>query len=243
MTGTAEESLAVRQEKAEAQDAAFEQLKEEILACRLCARQFGFEPHPVFRGNRRSKIMQVSQAPSKTVHQTLKSFDDASGRRLRGDWYRIPDALFYDPDCFYITSVAHCYPGKSPHKGDNPPPKHCAQKWLAREMALVDYQLMILVGGKAAAYFFPGRAFTELVFRDQVIEGRPAFVIPHPSPLNVKWFKDHPEFERDRIRTVRRAVHGLLGLEEGSEKSAGKSLEKNTERSLGITLGESQKEP
>ena len=41
----------------------FEQLKSEIVACRLCAERFGFEPHPILTGNAKSKIMQISQAP------------------------------------------------------------------------------------------------------------------------------------------------------------------------------------
>ena len=190
----------------------FEKLKKEILSCRLCEEKFGFEPHPVFRGNMNSKIMHISQAPSKTVHETLKSFNDASGRKLRGEWYHISDEVFYNPDNFYITSIAHCYPGKSPHKGDNPPPKSCAAKWLAREIELVNYDIMILVGGKAAEYFFPRQSFTSLVFQEHEINNKPAYVIPHPSPLNVKWFMDNPEFEKTQIIKVREAIHRVLEL-------------------------------
>ncbi|MFR0985782.1 MAG: uracil-DNA glycosylase family protein [Frisingicoccus sp.] len=53
--------------------------------------------------------MQISQAPSRTVHNTGKPFNDASGRRLRSEWYRISDETFYNPDNFYIVSIAHCY--------------------------------------------------------------------------------------------------------------------------------------
>lgn len=40
-------------------------LQNQILQCRLCQDTFGFEPQPVIQGNRRSKIMQIGQAPSK----------------------------------------------------------------------------------------------------------------------------------------------------------------------------------
>ena len=92
----------------------FEALQNQIRACRICRERFGYEPHPVVFGSRTAPVMQISQAPSRNVHQTLRPFDDASGRKLRRDWYRIADEIFYDPACFLITSTAKCYPGKSP---------------------------------------------------------------------------------------------------------------------------------
>jgi len=187
-----------------------EELKSELHKCRECQDLFGFEPRPVCMGNSRAKIFQVSQAPSIHVHNTGRSFNDISGRRLRDKWYLVSEGTFYDPDVFYITSVGHCYPGKSKHQGDNPPPKICAQRWLRREVDLVDNDIFILVGKAAAEFFFPKKDFAELVFNDQKIKGKPAYVIPHPSPLNVKWFKDYPEFEEKRVIDVREAVHKVI---------------------------------
>ena len=42
------------------------------------------------------KIMQISQAPSLNVHNTLKPFNDLSGKKLREKWYDIDDETFYD---------------------------------------------------------------------------------------------------------------------------------------------------
>ena len=187
-----------------------ERLRAELLACRECRDLFGFEPRPVCMGNPCARIMQVSQAPSVHVHNTGRSFNDVSGRRLRGDWYMISEEVFYDPDMFYITSVGHCYPGKSENKGDNPPPRICAEKWLRREVELVRNDMFVLVGKAAADFFFPGRAFEELVFSDLEIRGKPAFVMPHPSPLNVRWLKEHPQFEGERMPEIRAAVHRAL---------------------------------
>ena len=190
----------------------FEQLKSEILTCRLCAERFGFEPHPILTGNAKSKIMQISQAPSQNVHKTLRPFNDASGRKLRNEWYHISDEVFYNPDNFYIAAMAHCYPGKSPNGGDRLPPRCCATKWLMREIELVDNQIFIIIGARAASFFFPDDDFTSLVFRDNTINGKPAYVLPHPSPLNVKWFKDNPEFMKSRIHDIEHAIHRVLGL-------------------------------
>lgn len=191
----------------------FEELKKQILNCRDCETRFGFEPHPIILGNVNSKIMQISQAPSQNAHRTLKPFDDASGRRLRGEWYHIEDDVFYNPNNFYIAAIAHCYPGKSPNGGDKLPPKACAKKWLLKEIELVNNEIFILIGGNAANFFFPKENFTELVYKDHVINGKPAYVLPHPSPLNVKWFKDNPEFFTSRIQQIAEAVHKVLDIE------------------------------
>ena len=55
----------------------FLNLREQILSCRQCQSDFGFEPHPIVFGNPSAKIMQISQAPSRTVHNTGKPFNDA----------------------------------------------------------------------------------------------------------------------------------------------------------------------
>jgi len=190
----------------------FQDLQMQISSCRYCQEHFGFEPHPILFGEPNARIMQISQAPSRNVHNTGKPFDDASGRRLRSEWYQISDETFYNPNHFYIVSVAHCYPGKAPGGGDRRPPKCCADKWLVQELALVQNEIYILIGGYAAAYFFPGKKLTDLVFQDLEINEKKAFVLPHPSPLNMKWFRDYPEFQEKRVKKVSAIVHEVLGL-------------------------------
>lgn len=185
-------------------------LQKQILDCRLCQDEFGYEPRPIIQGNHNARIMQISQAPSKTVHKTGKPFYDASGRKLRGEWYRISDDQFYNPNNFYIVSMAHCFPGKSPNGGDRRPPKICSSLWLMKEMDLVDNEIYIIIGGIAAGFFFPGEKITSLVFQDKRINGKPAYIIPHPSPLNVKWFKDNPQFENSRIDRIRKIIQNAI---------------------------------
>lgn len=180
----------------------FHNLQKQILECRHCESVFGFQPRPILFGNPQAKIMQISQAPSRSVHNTGKPFNDASGRRLRSEWYKIKDETFYNPDNFYIVSVAHCYPGKNASGGDRRPPKCCADKWLTQELKLVQNEIYILIGGSAAEYFFPGKRLTDLVFQNLEINGKPTFVLPHPSPLNMKWFRDYPEFLKKRVLDV-----------------------------------------
>ena len=190
----------------------FKTLQKQIDECRHCQSAYGFKPHPILFGNMNAKIMQISQAPSRTVHNTGKPFNDACGRRLRSEWYDISDETFYNPDNFYIVSTAHCYPGKNPNGGDQRPPKCCAEKWLSQELKFVQNEIYIIIGGIAAEYFFPSQKLTNLVFQNLEINGKPAFVLPHPSPLNMKWFQDYPIFLEKRVLDVRKAVHTVLGI-------------------------------
>jgi len=42
------------------------------------------------------------------------------------------------------------------------------------------------------------------------INGVMTFVLPHPSPINVKWFKDHPGFEKYRLPRIRKCIHKII---------------------------------
>ena len=58
----------------------FEEIKKELLQCRLCENIFPHEPRPIFQGNPHAKIFQISQAPSIHVHESGLPFNDASGK-------------------------------------------------------------------------------------------------------------------------------------------------------------------
>lgn len=187
----------------------FSELINKINSCDKCKKKFGFTPHPVVIGSANAKIMQISQAPSQNVHQTRKPFNDASGRKLRGEWYLIDDATFYNEDNFYITALAHCYPGKSKNGGDNIPPKDCL-KWLMAEVEIVNPNIYIIIGAKAAKVFFPNDCYNDLIFKNNILNGKTAIVLPHPSPLNIRWYKNHPEFMGERIFEIREIIHRVL---------------------------------
>lgn len=186
-------------------------LQEQIRACRACREQFGFEPRPVVWGSPDARIVSISQAPGASVHEIGRPFADLSGKRLRQQWYQVSEQQFYDPHLFYFTVMGHCYPGKAPRGGDRRPPGICFERWTSRELEALDHAQLYLVAGKeAAARLFPGKKLEELVFEDQTLHGKPCFVLPHPSPLNRKWFSDHPAFEQERIPYIRRRLHEVL---------------------------------
>lgn len=188
-----------------------EDLKKDIQRCRACAKLFGFEPNPVFWGHENSKIVQISQAPSLKVHESGKPFTDQSGKTLKQDWYQIQEDDFYNQDNFYIGALAHCYPGKNKNGNDRLPPKKCFDQWVKHEIQLVNNQMYIVIGAKAADVFFPGSQFEELVFHNQTWNGKLTIVLPHPSPLNRRWIKQHPEFIEKRLPEVRSIIHELIG--------------------------------
>lgn len=187
----------------------FEKLKKELLTCHICENTLGYPPQPIFQGRQNSYIMQISQAPSRKVMETGLPFNDVSGEKLRNEWYQITKEEFYDSQNFYISSIGRCFPGKA-KTGDNPPPLQCAQRYLKRELEIIEPQIYILIGSHAAKYFYPNMSLEEVIFNDHIFKGKPLYVLPHPSPLNRKWLKDHPEFERERIVYIRKQIHQII---------------------------------
>lgn len=188
----------------------FEKLKCDIEKCTYCKEKFGFEPHPILWGKQDSKIVQISQAPSNNVHNSLKPFTDMSGRTLKYEWYQISDEEFYNTDNFYIGALAHCYPGKDKNGNDRNPPKCCFEKWVEKELKIIDNRIYIIIGAQAAKIFFPHKDYEELVFKDNYWNNKLAIVLPHPSPLNRKWIKDHPDFIDERIPEVRKIINDII---------------------------------
>ncbi len=188
----------------------FNKLIKELKKCDICKNKFGFTPHPVVIGNTNSKIVQISQAPSRTVHESLKPFTDQSGKKLKYDWYQITDEEFYNPDNFYIAALSHCYPGKDKNGNDRMPPRICYEKWIKKELEYINNRIYILIGAKSAKVFFPNDNFNDLVFKDNCLNSKLTLVLPHPSPLNIKWFKDHPDFLNKRIYEVRTIIKEIL---------------------------------
>jgi uracil-DNA glycosylase family 4 len=187
----------------------FRKLKKDILQCQKCQNIFDDPPHPIFQGQHNSLIMQIGQAPSKKVMMTGKPFNDASGKKLLCDWYQVSREQFDDPQNFYISSIGRCYPGKA-ITGDNPPVLQCADLFLKRELEIIKPQMYIIIGHYAAQYFFKDELLEELVFQDHTWQGKPLYVLPHPSPLNRKWLKDHPQFEKERTLEIREKIQTLI---------------------------------
>lgn len=161
-------------------------------------KKFGRQSAPLW-GNQHAKIVSISQAPSQLVIKNQKPFSDKSGERLKKEWYQVSDEDFYNPDNFYFTAIGMYFPGKDKKGNDKKPNFNWANQWLIQELSFLKPELYLILGRLAAEFFFPKKEFKELVFNNQKLNGVLTFVLPHPSPVNIKWFKDHPNFKKNKI--------------------------------------------
>jgi len=90
------------------------------------------------------------------------------------------------------------------------PPKVCYETWIKKELEYINNKLYVIIGAKAAKVFFPKENFNELIFKNNYINGKLTIVLPHPSSLNIRWFKKHPEFMENRILEVRKIIKDVL---------------------------------
>ena len=96
---------------------AFDRLVAEIGACTICAPHLPLGPRPIVRGLPSARLLIISQAPGRRVHDSRLSFNDRSGDRLRA-WLATDRATFYDEGRLAILGVAFCYPGSDRTGGD-----------------------------------------------------------------------------------------------------------------------------
>lgn len=184
----------------------------QIRACRLCERHLPLGPRPVLQASATARLLIVSQAPGRRVHETGIPFNDPSGDRLRG-WLGIDRDTFYDAHRIAIVPVGFCYPGKG-KSGDLPPRPECAATWHPRLLPLLTkVQLTLAVGQYAHAFLLGerrGPTLTDTVRAWRTHLADNVLPLPHPSPRNQAWLRHHPWFEREVLPELRRRVAALL---------------------------------
>ncbi|WP_329741342.1 uracil-DNA glycosylase family protein [Dyella sp. A6] len=184
----------------------------EIRACHLCAAQLPLGPRPVVQASARSRLLIVSQAPGRKVHDTGVPFNDASGERLR-DWLGIDKTAFYDPSNVAIVPMGFCFPGTG-KGGDLPPRAECAPAWHPRLLPLLNrVRLTLAVGQYAQAGLLGDRRGRTLTATVQAWRGHLAqdvLPLPHPSPRNQLWLKRNPWFETELLPVLRQQVKEAL---------------------------------
>jgi uracil-DNA glycosylase len=187
---------------------AFDHLLAEVRACAVCGPHLPLGPRPVLRGRTSARLLIISQAPGKRVHETGLSFDDRSGERLR-DWLALDRATFYDESRVAIMPIGFCYPWRDARGGDLAPRRECAPLWHARLRAfLPEIKLTLLVGTYAIDYYLRPSArpsMTEIVmhWRDFLPE---YFVLPHPSWHTISWVRANPWFEHEVLPDLRARI-------------------------------------
>ena len=182
-----------------------------VRACHLCDIHLPLGCRPVLQASPRARLLIVSQAPGRRVHETGIPFNDPSGDRLR-DWLGIDKTTFYDAEHIAIVPMGFCYPGRGAD-GDLPPRPECAPLWLPRLLPrLPRIELTLLVGQYAQRRFLgrlrkPSLAETTAAWRDYAPRFMP---LPHPSPRNQPWLARHRWFERDVLPALRARIGELV---------------------------------
>jgi uracil-DNA glycosylase len=194
---------------------AVERLHQEILACRRCETA-GFLPRalPVVHGHLGNRMMLIGQAPGITEQDQRRPFAGRSGKEL----FRWMASVGIGEEEFrarvYMTAITKCFPGKATSgSGDRRPSgKEIAlcRPWLERQLALVQPDTILLVGGLAIERYFPGQPLHDLIGRRFEIDGRTFIPLPHPSGAS-RWLNvpAHRDLLREALEHVRSAWEAL----------------------------------
>lgn len=187
-----------------------DRLLREVRACSTCETALPLGPRPVLRAAHTARILIIGQAPGTRVHASGIPWDDPSGDRLR-DWLQLDREHFYDESSIAIIPMGLCYPGKG-KSGDLPPRKECAPLWHERLLQqLPALQLRLLIGKYAQDYYLD----TKRQSLGETVENYPRYLpsflpLPHPSPRNIRWFRNHPWFEAEVLPVLRQQVQQVL---------------------------------
>lgn len=188
----------------------FDELVRRVRACTICADVLPYGPKPVVQLSEASRILVVSQAPGRRVHETGIPFNDPSGNRLR-QWMGVDKETFYDEQKLAILPMGFCYPGTG-KSGDLPPRPECAPAWRQPLLnRLKNVGLTLVIGQYAHAWHLPNRAksLTENVcnWKNYWPDILP---MPHPSPRNNMWMRRNPWFEEEVIPELQLRIAELL---------------------------------
>lgn len=187
-------------------------LHTELHACRRCAEagHFVVSP-PIFAGSTGARLMIVGQAPGRVeTERTHRPFSGPAGKRLfrwlaEAGW---EEAEFRRRQ--YMTAITKCYPGPHPDgRGDRVPSRaeqDLCRPWLEQELALVQPEVVVPVGGLAIRRFLgngvrlnevigwvftrsgDGRSLSHWA-REHLPAHASVVPLPHPSGAS-QWFND-----------------------------------------------------
>ncbi|HTB71687.1 MAG TPA: uracil-DNA glycosylase family protein [Polyangiaceae bacterium] len=172
-------------------------LHRELDACRACPKMIG----PVVHGPPvASRVLLLGQAPGPREGSFGKPFAWTAGRTMFG-WFE--RALGIDEERFratvYMAAVARCFPGKASGGGDRrPDPEEVSrcETWLAREVAILEPDLVLAVGTLAIERVLGSKGpLAEIVGTTRRARwyGREVDVIPLPHPSGASpWHRIEP---------------------------------------------------
>ena len=167
----------------------------ELKQCRQCP---GMIPPVVVGKAVASKVLLVGQAPGDKEGLYGKPFAWTAGKTLF-KWFA---SIGLDELAFrervYMAAVCRCFPGKNPKGGDRVPDyeeiERCS-RWLDREIALLQPELIIPVGKLAIEQFMEFDRLVDVIGYEFELEedGKLIDVIPLPHPSGAStWHRMEP---------------------------------------------------
>ena len=159
-----------------------------------------------------AKILIIGQAPGNKAHCTGKSWNDASGNRLR-EWLGVSREIFYNPKKIALISMGFTYPGLNKKGGDNPPHIEDAKLWHEKIRAQLPHIALTILVGSYAQHFYIKNAKKQSLTQNVMSwrEFLPSFIVlPHPSWRNNSWIKYHLWFEQELIPYMQQQVRDIL---------------------------------
>jgi uracil-DNA glycosylase family 4 len=191
-----------------------------ILNCTLCQDAGYIErAAPVVAGRAGNRIMLIGQAPGITELQIRRPFAGRAGREL----FRWMSSIGIAEGDFrhhvYMTAITKCFPGKATSgSGDRRPSSReitLCRPYLERQLALIDPDVVLLVGGLAIERYFPRVPLHELIGRTIDVDDRSYIPLPHPSGAS-RWLNDagHKRLLREALEHVRGAWDAFVPAHE-----------------------------
>ena len=180
-----------------------------INECVVCKSFLPHAPRPVVQLSSLSKILIISQAPGKRVHESGIPWNDASGDTLR-QWLNVDKETFYDAEKFAFMPMSFCYPGKG-KSGDLAPRNECAPVWHSEILKeILKPEVTLLIGQYAHKHYLNSReGLTSDVkgFRRFLPQ---FFPLPHPSPRNFNWMRINPWFSDEVLPYLQQITEAIL---------------------------------
>lgn len=188
-----------------------DQIKQEIMndPANKIYTQRGIEP--LFKASPAAKLVVVGQAPGKQAEESQMVWNDKSGDRLR-EWMGLDRELFYQTDKIAHLPIDFYYPGKA-KTGDKAPRSNFAAQWHPKLLETMSQVETIVLAGAYAQKFYLGKSakrnLTETVkhYQDYLPE---YFPLVHPSPLNFRWHRQNPWFEKEVVPHFRGLLEEIL---------------------------------
>ena len=165
----------------------FEDIKLVIMADPMNAAYTQRGIPPLFKASPNARIVIVGQAPGRRAEETRTVWNDLSGDRLR-EWMGVSRQEFYSSDRIAHMPMDFYYPGKG-RQGTCRPAE--IRRKVAPALAERDarHRDAHSVGSHAQRYYLAGSREKSRRQQEKLQNYLPRYLLVHPSPLNIGWFK------------------------------------------------------